>query len=108
MEKKGIEFAFIVNGNGVCESALTLKDALAARENGAVKIGEVASREFPTISPDATLEQCLPLISEGDMPVAALDKRRRLVGVITRAALLKAVQSNGDNSGEPNVTKRQG
>jgi len=107
MEEKGTEFAFIVNSSEVCEGAFTMKEAIAARENGAVKIGEVASREFPTISPDAMLEQCLPLISEGDMPVAALDKRRRLVGIITRTALLKAVQSNGYNSVEPNVTTRQ-
>lgn len=108
MEKKGVDFAFIVNANGVCEGALALEDALAVKENGATKIGEVARREFPTISPDATLEQGLPLISEGDMPVAALDKGRRLVGIITRAALLKAVQSNGENSGAPKVTTHQG
>jgi glycine betaine/proline transport system ATP-binding protein len=107
MERKDIEFAFIVNGDGVYEGALSLKDALAASKNGATKIGEIVRREYPTISPDATLEQCLPLMSESDMPVAALDKRRRLVGIITQAALLKAVQSNGENSGEPNVTTLQ-
>jgi hypothetical protein len=32
--------------------------------------------------------------------VAVLDEEQRLVGVVTRPALLKAVQSNGGENGE--------
>jgi glycine betaine/proline transport system ATP-binding protein len=101
MEKKDVDFAFVVNSDMVYEGVLTREQATAAKENGSMKIGEVASREFPTTSPNAPLEQCLPLVAEGDTPVAVLDEKRHLVGIITRPALLKAVQSGGANSGEP-------
>jgi glycine betaine/proline transport system ATP-binding protein len=101
MEKKDVDLAFVVNSDMVYEGVLTREQATAAKENGSMKIGEVASREFPTTSPNAPLEQCLPLVAEGDTPVAVLDEKRHLVGIITRPALLKAVQSGGANSGEP-------
>jgi len=101
MERKGTDFAFVVDSGGTYEGALTIEQATAVSENGSTKIGEIASREFPTISPDAPLEQCLPLAAEGDMPVAVLDERQRLIGVITRQALLKAVQPSGSDNGEP-------
>ena len=98
MEKKGVDFAFVLDPNGVCESVFTRQQAMNIGENGSIKIGEVDSREFPTTSPDVPLEQCLSLVAENDTPVAVLDKRQHLVGVITRQALLKAVQSNGGDS----------
>jgi len=101
MEEKDADYAFVVNSSRVYEGVLTREQATAAKENGSMKIGEVASREFPTISPDAPLEQCLPLVAEGDTPVAVLDEKKHLVGVITRPALLRAVQPSGGNSGEP-------
>jgi len=100
MEEKDADYAFVVNSSKVYEGVLTLKQATAARENGSMKVGEVASREFPTTSPNAPLEQCLPLVAEGDTPVAVLDEKKHLVGVITRPALLKAILSSGGNNGE--------
>lgn len=100
MDKKEVDFAFIVNSDGACEGVFTRQQAMGTKEDRSKKIGEVASREFPTISPNAPLEQCLSLVAENDTPVAVLDKRQHLLGVVTRQALLKAVQSNGGESGE--------
>jgi len=100
MERKDADLVFVVDSNGCCEGVLTLKEAIATKDNESVKTGEVASREFPTISPDAPLEQCLSLVAENDTPVAVLDKQQHLVGVVTRQALLKAVQSNSGDNGK--------
>jgi len=99
MDKKGVDFAFAVNSDGVYEGVFTLKQAIDARDDGLTKTGEVASREFPTTSPDAPLEQCLSLVAENDTPVAVLDNKQHLVGIVTRPALLKAVQTSGGNNG---------
>lgn len=100
MDKKGVDFASVVNSSGVYEGVLTREQAMAAKEKRSMKIGEVARRELPTTSPDAHLEQCLSLIAENDTPVAVLDKQQHLLGIVTRQALLKAVQFNGGDNGE--------
>jgi len=100
MERKDADLAFVINSNGCCEGVLTLKEAIAAKDNGSVKTGEIASREFPTTSPNAPLEQCLSLVAEDDRPVAVLDEEQHLMGVVTRQALLKSMQVNGGDNGE--------
>lgn len=101
MERKDADLAFVVDSNGVCEGVLTLKEAIATKDNGSVKTGEIASRKFPTTSPNAPLEQCLSLVAEDDTPVAVLDEEQHLVGVVTRPALLKSMQTSGGDNGEP-------
>ncbi len=101
MERKDTDFAFVVNSDGVCEGIFTRQQAMDTKEERSKKIGEVVSREFPTISPNAPLEQCLSLVAEDDTPVAVLDEEQHLVGVVTRPVLLRAVQSNDGDNGEP-------
>ena len=91
MEKNGTDLTFIVNPSGVLKGTLTKERAVAEKDNGSIKVGEIANQEFPATSPNTPLEQCLPLVAEGDAPVAVMDKKRRLLGVITRPVLLKAV-----------------
>lgn len=100
MERKDTDFAFVVNSDGCCEGVFTRQQAMDTREERSKKIGEVASREFPTTSPNAPLEQCLSLVAEDDTPVAVLDEEQHLVGVVTRPVLLRAVQSSGGDNGE--------
>jgi len=68
--------------------------------NGVTKPEEVAQQEFPSTSPDTPVEQVLPLVAEGNIPVAVVDEEQRLLGVITRSALIQAMQSDNGNSDE--------
>jgi len=46
------------------------------------------------------VEQILPLVAEGNIPVAVLDEEQRLLGVITRPALIQAMYSGNDVAGQ--------
>ncbi len=91
MRKNETEQTFVVDNCGVLKGTLTMEQAVAEKDNGSIKVGEIANQEFPATSPDTPLEQCLQLVAEGDTPVAVMDKKRRLLGVITRPVLLKAI-----------------
>ncbi len=91
MRKNETEQTFVVDNCGVLKGTLSMEQAVAEKDNGSIKAGEIANQEFPATSPDTPLEQCLQLVAEGDTPVAVMDKKRRLLGVITRPVLLKAI-----------------
>jgi glycine betaine/proline transport system ATP-binding protein len=100
MDKKGVDFAFVINSGGIYEGVFTRQQAMETKVDRSIKIGEVASRELPTTSPDAPLEQCLSLVAEDDTPVAVLDEEQHLVGVVTRPVLLRSMQTNGGDNGK--------
>ena len=57
-------------------------------------------RESPAALPNATLEHCLQLVAESDIPLAILDTQKRLQGMVTRTAIIQATGSNGTQNGE--------
>ena len=69
-------------------------------QNRLTKAGEVAKKEFPSTSPDTPVEQILSLVAEGNIPVAVLDEEQHLLGIITRKALIQAMQVEDDTDNE--------
>ena len=99
MRTKQIAVAFVVDGDDRLKGITTMEQAELSLKNGVKKAGEAAHREFPSTSPHTRLEQCLSLVADRDTPVAVLDGQQRLLGTITRQALIAAMQSdNGDSN----------
>jgi ABC-type proline/glycine betaine transport system ATPase subunit len=71
-----------------------MKEAIAADRGGLKKAGEAARQEFPSTHLDSPLEESLHLVAEGNIPVAVLDEEQNLWGIITRQALIQAMQSD--------------
>jgi len=97
--------AFVVDtfGRRVLKGIVTMKEAIAAARKGTVKAGEIAQQDFPSTAPEAALEESLHMVAEGNIPVAVLDEQQRLLGIITRKALIQAIQvDNGNNGNESN------
>jgi len=99
MEKKEVDFAFVVDSTGIFKGALTKEQAINTKDNGSVKAGEIIERECPTALSNATLEHCLQLVAECDIPVAILDEGQRLKGMVTRTAIIQATSGNGAQNG---------
>jgi len=94
METDQVPVAFITHTRGKLKGTVTMEQAVAGAQNGLSRAGEVAQPEFSSVSPDALLEECLQLVAEDDIPVAVLDEKQHLLGIITRLALLQAIQSD--------------
>ena len=99
MEKKESDFAFVVDGSGIFKGALTKEQAINTKNKGSVKAVEIIEQECPTALPNATLEHCLQLVAESNIPVAVLDEARHLQGMVTRTAIIQATGGNGTQNG---------
>ncbi len=97
MRVKRVTVAFVVDADGRLKGIVTMEQAITAARNGLTKAEEAAQQGFPFTSPDTPVEQCLHLVAEGNVPVAVLDEEQRLLGVVTRPALIHTVYS-GDQA----------
>ena len=94
METEKAEVAFITCVEGKLKGTMTKEQAVTGAQNGFTRAEEVAQPEFCCTSPDAPLEECLHLVAEDDTPVAVLDEGQHLLGVVTRLAVIRAMQSD--------------
>ena len=78
-----------------------MEKAIAAVREGVTQAEDVVHHEFPSTSPDTPLDQVLPLVAEGNVPVAVVDGQQVLLGVVSRPALIEALQL-GDGNGNGN------
>jgi glycine betaine/proline transport system ATP-binding protein len=97
MRVKRVTVAFVVDADGRLKGIVTMEQAITAARNGLTKAEEAAQQGFPFTSPDTLVEQCLHLVADGNVPVAVLDKEQRLLGVVTRPALIHTVYA-GDRA----------
>ena len=97
MRVKRVTVAFVVDTDGRLKGIVTMEQAITAARNGLSKAEEAAQQGFPFTSPDTPVEQCLHLVADGNVPVAVLDKEQRLLGVVTRPALIHAMYA-GDRA----------
>ncbi len=101
MRTKETMVAFVIDDDGRLKGITTMAHAEVSLKSGLKKAGEAVQQEYPSTSPDTLLEQCLSLVAEDDTPVAVLGDQQRLLGIITRQALIGAMQS-GDNANNGN------
>lgn len=101
MKEKRVTVAFIVENNGKMEGITTMEKAISSLRNGVASVKEIAMQEYPSSLAETPAEQALPLVAEGNIPVAVLDENQVLLGVVTRSALISAMQS-GDGAGNGN------
>jgi len=100
MKEKRVTVAFVIDSDGRIKGITTMEQAIASVRSGVTKAEEVAQQEFPSTSPETPAEQILHLVAEGNVPVAVLDEKKHLLGVVTRSALIQAMQSDNGNNDE--------
>ena len=100
MKAAGVDVAFITDAFGRLRGLSTLEDAEAAIQNGFSRVRDAVQNEYLSASPDTPLDQCLPLVTDDDIPLAILDERSHLLGVVTRSALVQGMQSTNGNSND--------
>jgi glycine betaine/proline transport system ATP-binding protein len=96
MKKKQVAVAFVIDGDGRLKGITTMERAEESVEQGVTQVGEIVRTDPAAVSPTTTLEQCLPLVADDDTPIVVVDKRKRLLGIVTRPKLIEAMQCNGN------------
>lgn len=90
MRDNGVSSAYVVEDKMVLVGILTLEQALKVRA-GEMAFQDAFIRGLPTTSADTQVADLIPLAAEADFPIAVTDDKNRLVGIVTKAAVLASL-----------------
>ncbi|MBB4823431.1 glycine betaine/proline transport system ATP-binding protein [Sporosarcina luteola] len=94
MKQLRISSIYVVDKGNRLLGAVTAQDTVAATESGA-SLEEVLIKDVPTTSPDAVLTELFDEVSTTPIPMAVVDERNHLEGIIIRGALIGALAGDG-------------
>ena len=100
MKDKRATVAFVVDADNKLQGIVTMEQAITAARNGTSKAGEAVQPEAASTLPSTPVEQCLHMVADGNVPIAVLSEEQRLLGVITRPALINVMYSGDEANGE--------
>jgi len=91
MEEQGLSSILVVDREQRFLGLVSMDDAVPAAQKGVKDLMDLLIKDLPTTSPDTLLEELIPVAAANKYPIAVLDERGVLVGVIPRVAVLVAL-----------------
>ena len=98
MKKEEITVAFVIDADSRLKGIVTMEQAEESAKKGVTQIKEIIQIDVASISANTRLDDCLSLVTENDIPLAILSEENHLLGVVTRSALIKAMQLGSGNN----------
>ncbi|GKV56886.1 glycine betaine transport ATP-binding protein OpuAA [Sporosarcina sp. NCCP-2222] len=94
MKQLRISSIYVVDKGNRLLGAVTAQDTVAASESGA-SLEEVLIKDVPTTSSDTVLTELFDTVSTTTIPMAVVDERNHLEGIIIRGAMIGALAGDG-------------
>lgn len=92
--------SIFVRKDGKLDGIVFARDASKARDRGEKTLETIIKRDIPTVPTDAVAKDLFPIMAQIDYPLAVVDERHRLKGIVVRGALLAALSENVPENGE--------
>ncbi len=99
MRVHSIASLFVLDRHRRFVGILNADDAEAMVSKGSSNISEIIRTNIVTVTPDTPVTELVPLMAELPYPLAVVDERQRLQGVIVRGLLLGALVEHSDRGG---------
>lgn len=88
MRAKALDQIPVVRTNRTFVGVVNLEDVLQCKKEGKKTIESILNSEFPSVYPDTTIEEMLPLITESVHSVPVVNEENHLLGVVTHTTIL--------------------
>lgn len=98
MKDQGISSIYVVNRDKELIGALTAEAASTSIQQGNTDMSQILDRNIITAAPDTPLHDLFERAAEASIPIAVVDAKHRLRGVVIRGAILAALSGSGVNA----------
>ncbi|WP_279591699.1 glycine betaine/L-proline ABC transporter ATP-binding protein [Paenibacillus sp. F411] len=100
MRERGVSNLFVIDRSKKLLGVITAEDASEALHSNR-KLEDIVIQDGPAVGPDTLLNELFEMTSLSKVPVAVVDDKQRLLGVIVRGAVLGALAGES-KTGEVN------
>ncbi|MFU2207695.1 quaternary amine ABC transporter ATP-binding protein [Solidesulfovibrio sp. C21] len=95
MAEAGISSLFVIGRDKRLEGMVTAMDASDAVRRGERSLDGVVRQVDKRVSPDASVQEVMPLLAADRAPVAVVDEANKLLGIIVQGSLLAGLADKG-------------
>jgi glycine betaine/proline transport system ATP-binding protein len=95
MRRNAIATLFVLDERHRLVGLITADDAARLAAEGVRELGSIVRRDIATVPPEAPATELISLMADLPHPLAVVDERGRLAGVIVRGLLLGALAERG-------------
>ncbi len=96
MEGEKVSHLFVTGEDGKLKGVVSLNDTRDAVQQGSTDLNQIINTDFPVTKPSRIVEDLVPLAADSDIPIVVTDSKRKLLGIISRGALLRALSEKED------------
>ncbi len=90
MRKNALSTVYVVDDKLHLTGILSISEAIRAlREN--LELPQVLYTDIRTTTPDALISEIMPIAAESPYPIAVVDEKEQLKGIVTKASVLSAL-----------------
>lgn len=99
MRKHDISSLFVVDRNRRFQGLVTIDETLEAIKKGEKTLDNIIHCDVLTVKENTLLRDMLPLSSGQRVPIPVLQENGRMIGIVTRAALLLGLSTESEAAG---------
>ncbi|SMO46177.1 quaternary amine ABC transporter ATP-binding protein [Gracilimonas mengyeensis] len=100
MEKVGVSTTYVVDENRQLKGIVTVDDAIDLKEDGKKDLTEIIIRDIEVAGPESPINTLLTKSIQSKYPIAVVDEKSKLLGIVDRATILAELNENGSSSSE--------
>ncbi|MGD8970841.1 MAG: glycine betaine/L-proline ABC transporter ATP-binding protein [Desulfobacterales bacterium] len=86
--------SIFVRKDGKLDGIVFADEAYKAMERGEKKLEAIIKRDIPTVTTDTVAKKLFPILANINYPLAVVDDKNRLKGIIVKGALLASLSEN--------------
>lgn len=98
LQDYGLSSGFVVNESGSAQGVVTAETLVDAIKTRLKIVGDCTLEPIRPIAPDMKLEDLVTEIVQSKYPLAVVDERQKLIGLIFKSSILEALAARGGDS----------
>jgi glycine betaine/proline transport system ATP-binding protein len=97
MQQASLSSIFVIDRERRLKGIVTIDDAMGLLKTKRNELEIITNPDVVTVSPDARIEELLPMVIDSKYPIVVADDDRKVLGLIAKVSVLAGLLGEGEN-----------